>query len=198
MEAQTTQNMHKFQKSILALDPYAEFLVDKNPLKVIHSKCGGRSTQKATNDTSNFREHVSICQVPHISNGDNSSLKSSLQGGRAPPNHSSMVTLARPVQLPCPGFSFEKMFGKDYRSLLDHEREQVNRAAEVAGLLWLNSKEKSSIISKSCSKESPSHRVPAQPCHNCSKILKLSGFKDTLCLYPKTSKSRRYSPFRDI
>ena len=192
VDPQTVQRMLKFRTSILALDPYAKFFVDGNPLKVVHSKCGGRSMQKATNDTSNFREHVSICQGPHTSNGSNSSPKSSLQCGLAQSIHPTPI---RPAQLPCPGFSFEEMFGRDYKSLPDHEREQVTYAAEVAGLLF-NSKERSFVISKSCLGRSPTHQEPAQPCHNCLRVLELSKFKYTLCRKTSEPEIRRYSPFR--
>ena len=52
-----------------------------------------------------------------------------------------MVTLIGSAlpQLNLPGFSFEEMFGKGYKSLLSHEREQVTRAIGVAGLLLLHS-----------------------------------------------------------
>jgi len=188
--------MFGFRASILALDTYAEFFVDRHRLKVIHSKCGGKIMQKAANDTSNFREHVSVCQGPHSSTNDDSFLKGSLRCGPGPSTHPSMV--ARPGRLLCPGFSFDRLFGRDYGSLLNHEREQVTRAAKVAGLVWLDSREKSSIISTSCLRNSPSHQGPAQACRNCTKVLELSNFKHTLCR--KTSKSNhdRFTPFRAI
>ena len=186
--------MLKFRTSILALDPHAKFLVDGNPLKVIHSKCGGRSTQRTVNDTSHFREHISVCQGPYTSGDDNSSLKSSLQGGPAPSIH---LTVLSPSQLPCPGFSLEKLFGKDYRSLLNHEREQVIRAAEVAGFLWLNSN-KDSVISMSCLKRSSTRQEPLQPCHNCLRILELSNFKNTLRHGIPRSNSQRFSPWQQL
>ena len=186
--------MLRFRASILALDPHAKFLADGNPLKVIHSKCGGRSTQRTANDTSHFREHISVCQGPYTSSDDNSSLKSSLQGGPAPSIHPTVLSLS---QLPCPGFTLEKLFGKDYRSLLHHEREQVIRAAEVAGFLWLNFDE-GSVISMSCLKRSASRQEPLQPCHNCSRILELSNFKNTLRRDTPRSNSQRFSPWQQF
>jgi len=186
----------KFRASILALDPHAEFFADGHPLTVIHSKCGGKSTQKTPNDASNFREHISVCQGPRSFTDGNHILKSSLRGGIAPSFHPTTIAPARPVQLPCPGFSFLKLFGKGFKSLLDHEREQVTRAAEVAGLLWLGPGEKNSIISKSCLKESPSPQEPAKACRNCSKVLELSGFKDVLCRETSKFNHTRFTPFR--
>lgn len=188
--------MLRFRTSILALDPHAKFFVDRNPLKVIHSKCGGQSMQKAANDISHFREHISVCQGPYSSSDDNSSLKSSVQGGPAPSIRSTTLTPAGLSQLPCPGFSLEKLFGKDYGSLLSHEREQVTRAAEVAGLVWLNPKDKGSVVSMSCLKRSPSRQEPAQPCHNCLRVLELSNFKDTLRRGIPRSNSQRFSPWQ--
>ena len=196
MDQQQVQKILKFRTSILALDPHAKFFVDRNPLKVIHSKCGGQSTQKAVNDTSHFREHISVCQGPYSPSDDNSSLKGSLQGGPAPSIRPTMFTPTGSSQLPCPGFSSEKLFGKDYRSLLNHEREQVTRAAEVAGFLWLSPSDKDSVVSMSCLKRSPSRREPPQPCRNCMRVLELSNFKDTLrCGIPR-SNSQRFSPWR--
>ncbi|KAF9652777.1 hypothetical protein BDM02DRAFT_3266131 [Thelephora ganbajun] len=195
-DPQEVQKMLKFRTSILALDPHAKFFVGGHPLMVIHSKCGGKSVQKATNDASNFREHVSICQGPPFSAHDNGSLKSSLQGGLASSIYPTVLAPAGPSQPPCLGFNFEKLFGKDYKSLLNNEREQVTRAAKVAGLVWLNSNDKSSVISTSCLKKSPSRQEPAQPCHNCSKVLELSNFKDTLRREPPKLSIERYTPFR--
>ena len=97
--------------------------------------------------------------------------------------------------LTCPGFSFEELYGKSYRSLLSHKREQVTRTIGVAGLLLLHPEEKNSV---SRLKESPSHQEPVRPCGNCSKTLKLSGCKNIL--RPKTSKPdiNRYFPFQSI
>lgn len=190
--------MLKFRTSILALDPHAKLFVDGNPLKVIHSKCGGQNTQRAMNDTSNFREHISVCQGPHTFNAGNGSPKSSPQRGSTRSTHPTTSTPPRPGQLPCPGFSFESLFGKDYRSLLSHEREQVTRAAGVAGLIWLNSRDKGSVISMSCLKKSPSNQEPAQPCHNCSKVLELSNFKDTLSRGTPKFGGQRFSPWQQL
>ena len=196
VDPQQVQKMLKFRTSILALDPHAKFFADGNPLKVIHSKCGGQSTQKAVNDTSHFREHISVCQGAYSSSDDNSSLKSSLRGGPAPSIHPTMFTPVGSSELPCPGFSLEKLFGKDYRSLLNHEREKVTRAAEVAGFLWLDPKDKGSVVSMSCSKSSPSRQEPPQPCHNCLRVLELSNFKDTLRRGVPRSNSQRFSPWQ--
>ena len=190
--------MLKFRTSILALDPHAKFFVDGNPLKVVHSKCGGQSTQKSINDASHFREHISVCQGPYSSGGDNSSLKSSLRGGPAPSIRPTMLTPAESSQLLCPGFSLEKLFGKDYRSLLSREREQVTRAAELAGFLWLNPEDKDSVVSMSCLKRSTSHREPPRPCHNCLRVLELSNFKDTLRRGIPRSNSQRFSPWQQL
>lgn len=188
--------MHKFRQSILALDRSAKFPTDGNTLQVIHSKCGGKSMQKAINDISNFKEHVGICQGLYTSDGK-SHLKSSLRGGSVPSIHPTTVTLVRPAQLTCPGFSFEEVFGKSYESLPSHEREQVTRAAEEAGLLLPPSEKNISITSKRCLKKNPSHQEPVQPCSNCSNDLSRSNFKNTL--RPKTLKPKeRYSPFRGI
>ena len=179
---------------ILALDPGAELFKGGNHLKIIHSKCRGQSMQKATNDISNFREHVSICQGRHTSN-DNGSLKGSLlQGGPTPSIHPATPTPARPSQLPCPGFSLKKLFGKDYGSLLDHEREQVTNKAKVAGLILLNLEGEGSVFSMSCLEKSPS-RESAQPCDNCSKVLRLSNFKDTLNHRTPKPCGKRFSPW---
>ena len=83
-----------------------------------------------------------------------------------------------------------------YDDLESQEREQVISAARVAGLLLLHSEGKSSVISMSCLKKSPSHQDPVQPCHHCSKVLGLSGFRNTL--RSKKSKLDRYSPFLSI
>jgi len=198
VDSQKVQRMLKFRTSILALDPHAKFLADGHHLTVIHSKCGGKSTQKAANDTSNFREHISVCQGPRSSTGDNSVLKSSIRGGPAPSFHPTASTPTRPAQLPCPGFSLVELFGKDFKSLLDHEREQVTRAAEVAGLVWLGPREKSSIISMSCLKESPSLQEPVKACRNCSKVLDLSGFKDVLRRETYKFNNKRFTPFRPL
>jgi len=181
-----------FQKWILALDPHAEFSVDGNPLTVIHSRCRGKSTQKAINDTSNFREHVGICQGPPISSDGRGFQESSLQGGRVPPNHPAT---ARPIQLSCPGFSFKEIFGRDYGSLSGYERGQVTRVADLG---WLDFKEGSSVFSKSCLKQSPSHQEPAHPCRNCSKLLEPTGLKGALCRKTSKPDPERYSPFRKI
>jgi len=198
VDPQQVQKMLKFRTSILALDPHAKFFADRNPLKVIHSKCGGQSTQRAINDTSHFREHISVCQGPYSSSDDNSSLKGSLQGGPAPSMRPTMFTPPGSSQVPCPGFSLEKLFGKDYRSLLSHEREQVTRAVEVAGFLWLNPRDKESVVSMSCLKRSPSRRDPPQPCHNCLRVLELSNFKGTLRRGISRSNSQRFSPWQEL
>ena len=191
--------MLKFRASILALDPHAKFNVDRNPLKVTHSKCGGQSTQKAMNDTSNFKEHISICQGLHTSNHNNSPLGRSLQRGQDPSIHPTIATPIRSdQQLPCPGFSLEQLFGKDYKSLLSHEREQVARAAEVAGLRLFDSKGKGSVISMSCLKKSPSHQGPAQPCRDCSRVLERSNFKDTLRRENPRANNQRFSPWKRL
>ena len=196
MNPQAVQKALKFRESILALDRYAQFSVDGNTLQVIHSKCGGKSMQKAINDISNFKEHVGICQGPYTSDRK-SPLKSSLRGGSASSIDLTTVTLARPAQLTCPGFSFEEIFGKSYESLPSHQREQVTRAAKVAGLRLLHSEKNSSVTSEQCSKKNPSHQKSMQPCYNCSKDLGQSNFKDAL--RPKTpGRVERYSPFRSI
>jgi len=198
VDPQNVQNILRFRASILALDPRAKFFVDGNPLKVIHSKCSGQSTQRAVNDTSHFREHISVCQGPYTSSDDSSSLKSSLRGGPAPSTHPTTLTPAKSSQLPCPGFSLEKLFGKDYKSLLDHEREQVTRAAEVAGFLWLNSKDRGSVVSMSCLKRSPSCHEPLQPCQNCLRVLELSNFKGTLRHGTPRPNNQRFSPWQRL
>lgn len=198
VDGQKVQKMLKFRTTILALDPHAKFFVDGNPLKVIHSKCGGQSTQNAMNDTSNFREHVGVCKGPHTSSDDNSSLKSSLRGGSTTSIHSIAPTPTGPSQLPCPGFNLEKLFGKGYTSLRNHEREQVARAAEVAGFLWLNPKEMDYIVSASCLKKISSRQEPPQPCGNCLRILELSNFKDTLRRESSKPGSQRFSPWRQL
>ena len=186
--------MLRFRTSILALDPYAKLFVDGNPLKVVHSKCGGQSTQVAHNDISHFREHISVCQGPYTSSDDNNSPKSSLQGGPAPSIHS---TVLRSSQLRCPGFSLEKLFGKGYKSLPNHERDQVTRAAKVAGFQWLNS-DRDSVISRSCSEWSPSLQEPLQPCHNCLRVLELSNLKSALRREIPRSDSQRFSPWQQL
>jgi len=135
--------MLKFRTSVLALDPCAKFFVDGNPLKVTHSRCGGKITQRAANDVSNFRDHVSVCQS-------------------VPPN---VVTPAKPSCLPCPGSDFGKLCGKDYMSLPHQERQQVINTAEATGLVWLDPREKNSIISKPYSKKSPSSQETYKPKH---------------------------------
>lgn len=190
--------MLKFRTNILALDPYAKFPVDGDHRNVIHSKCGGQSKQKAIGDTSNFKEHISICKGPHTFSNDNSPLKSSLRGAPALSIHSTTVTPARPAQLTCPGFSFEEMFGKGFNSLLSHEHEQVTRAAKAAGIRLPRSKKESSVFSLSCLKKSLSHQEPVQPCDNCSKVLELSKFKDTLRGKTPKPNNERYTPFRSM
>lgn len=139
------------------------------PLKVDYLKCGVQSPQK---------EHLSICKQTHTSRGGGSSSESSLQG--------------RPVQLTCPGFSFEEIFGRSYENLSNDEREQVAGAARLVGLEVLE--EKSSVISVVCSKESSSHQGP---CRSCSKILGLSGFKNTLCKEtPKRDTKEYFTSFK--
>ena len=181
----------KFRASILALDPHAELYVDRNPLKVTHSKCGGGSTQKAMNDISNFREHVSICQA----NVDNGSLKCSLRGRPDLSMHPTTPTPGRPEQHTCPGFGFKSMFGKEYNSLSDGERERITRAAKVAGLLLVNPGEKSTVISRSCLRTSPPGLEPAQPCNNCRKVVELSDFGYVLSPEARNPITLKYSPF---
>jgi hypothetical protein len=182
--------------SILALDPHAKIFKVRGHLAVIHSKCGGHSRQKAEDDISHFKEHISVCKGPYASNGDRSSLKSSLHGGSASTIHRTVAIPTEPSPLPCPGFSFEGLFGRDYKYLLNHEREQVTHKADVAGLRWLNSKEKSSVISLSCLEKSSSCQEPAQPCGNCLKVLELSNFKDTLCRETHKSSREVFTPWR--
>ena len=182
--------MQRFQASILALDPHAKIFVNGNPLKVIHSKCRGESTQNAMNDISNFREHISVCQA----NADNGSPKRPLLSRPGLSMHPITPTPGRPERHACPGFCFKSMFGKEYNSLSDGERERVTRAAKVAGLLLGNPGEKSAVISKSCLKTSLPGQEPAQPCDNCRKVVALSDFRYTLI--PKArNRNVKYSPF---
>jgi hypothetical protein len=150
----------RVRASILALDTHAKIFEVGGHLTVVHSKCGGHSTQKAEDDISHFKEHISVCKGPYTSNGDKSSL---LHGGPASTVHRTTAIPAEPSPLPCPGFSFEGLFGRDYKSLLNHEREQVTHKADVAGLRWLDPKEKSSVISLSCLEKSPSCQEPGNP-----------------------------------
>ena len=164
----------------------------RNHLNIIHSKC-----EQDFDDTFYFRQHVSICQGPHT-NGDNSSPKRSSRTGAVPPTHPIAVALARPTQLPCPGFSFKELLGKDYESLLRHEKKRVDRALEAARLVWLDPKSKSSVISTSCLKESPPHQETAKSCCHCSRISELPGFKDILRPQKYQPNVTRYSPFKSI
>ena len=190
------QKMNKFKHSIRAFDKHAEFYVDGNPLKVTHSRCGGQSTQEAIGDTQNFKEHIGICKGPRASDDDNSSLKSSLQRGLTSSTHPTMTALSGPDHLPCPGYNFEDLFGKDFESLPNPEREQVDRAMRRIGLSWVDGKR--SVISKSCSKERPSCQERAKPCPNCSKALDLSGFRYVLCHESPRSNSQRFSPWKQL
>jgi hypothetical protein len=186
----------RVRASILALDPHAKIFKVRGHLTVIHSKCGGHSRQRAEDDISHFKEHTSVCKGPYASNGDKSSL---LHGGPTSAVHRIAAIPAIPAEpspSPCPGFSFEGLFGRDYKSLLNHEREQVTHKADVAGLRWLNSKEKSSVISLSCLEKSSSCQEPAQPCGNCLKVLELSNFKDTLCRETHKSSREVFTPWR--
>jgi hypothetical protein len=186
----------RVRASILALDPHAKIFKVRGHLTVIHSKCGGHSRQKAEDDISHFKEHISVCKGPYTSNGGKSSLKSSLHGRSASAIHRTVAIPTESSPLPCPGFSFEVLFGRDYKSLLNHEREQVTHKADVAGLRWLNSEEKSSVISLSCLEKSSSCQEPAKPCGNCLKVLELSNFKDTLCRETHKSSREVFTPWR--
>jgi hypothetical protein len=174
-DPQEVQKILRFRTNVLALDPCAEFFVDGNPLKVLHSKCRGPSVQVATNDVSNFREHVSICKTIH-------------QASIAP---------VRPTQLPCPGFNLEELCGKAFISLPSDERQHVTSTVDASGFVWLDSREKRSIISKACLKKSPSHRDPAQPCASCSKVVELSNIKETICRVILKPKYEFFNPFRN-
>ena len=165
--------MLKFRTSILVLDPCATLFADGDPLKVVHSKCKGKITQKAPNDVSNFREHVSICQSIHP----------------------GVVAPARPRLQPCPGFNFAELCGRGYKSLQHHERQQVTSATETAGFVWLDPQEKSSVVSKSCLRESPSYQGPARPCRGCSSTMELSNFKETVCGITSRPKYEFFNPF---
>jgi hypothetical protein len=183
----------RVRASILALDTHAKIFKVGGHLTVVHSKCGGHSTQKAEDDISHFKEHISVCRGPYTSNGDKSSL---LHGGPASTVHRTTAIPAEPSPLPCPGFSFKGLFGRDYKSLLNHEREQVTHKADVAGLRSLDPKEKSSVISLSCLEKSPSCQEPVKPCGNCLKVLELSNFGGALCRETHKSSHEVFTPWR--
>lgn len=184
--------MLKFPTNILILDPQAKILVGRNHLNIIHSRCG-----ENFDGTSNFKEHVSICQGPHT-NGDNSFLKRSPRIEVAQSIYPTAVALARPTQLPCPGFSVKELLGRDYESLLHREQKRVDRAVKVAHLVWLDPRSRSSIISTSCLKESPPHQETAKSCCHCSRISELLDFKDILRPEKYQPNVTRYSPFKSI
>ena len=177
LDSQEAQRMPKFYTDILALDPHARFSVDRDPLKpVIHSRCSRGIAPEVPGDTSNFKEHVSICQA-------------------IPPD---AVTPVRPNQVPCPGFNFEELCGKAYRSLRSHERQQVTNARDAADLVWLEPGERKFVASKSCLKRSPSNQGPAQPCENCSKAVESSNVRETLSRITSNPKYEFFNQFRSI
>lgn len=148
----------KFRAGVLALDPCAKLFTSGNPLEVTHSRCGGKFIQKATNDLSSFRDHVSICQS--ISPG--------------------LIAPVRPVQVHCPGFSLSELCGKLHETFPYHENKRLAAAMQDAGLAWLGSTEKLSIVSKWCLKKSPSYKEPARPCENCLMAIERSNIKERL------------------
>lgn len=156
VDPQRLRMMLKLKTSIRALDRDAELYLDRNPLMVIHSQCRREFVQNTANDIiSNFKQHVSVCKSPRL----------------------GIIAASGPTQLPCLGFGFKELCGKDYRSLPQHQRQQVTKAIEAADLAWLDSREKRSIVSKSCSGKSPSLEEPVQPCENCSKVIESSKIK---------------------
>jgi hypothetical protein len=162
----------------------------------------GRTAGKRPKTTYPTSKNILVFVRGHVpptvirSYGDKSSLKSSLHSGSASTIHRTVAIPAESSSLPCPGFSFEGLFGRGYISIPNHEREQVTHKADVAGLRWFNSEEKSSVISMSCLEKSPSYQEPAQPCGNCLKVLELSNFKDTLCRETHKSSRKVFTPWR--
>lgn len=181
----------KFRKDITALDKGAKILVDGGTLTIIHSKCGRTSTHMAPYDTSNFKEHVGVCQA----NVDNGSPERSPRGRQAPFMRPTTSTPGRRAWLTCPGFGFEETVGKGYNSLVEHERKRVDHRIEVGSLLWVNPGEKSVVIAKTCLRTSPLLLEPGQPCDNCRKIVKLSGLRDVLRPKAPRPEAMRYSPY---
>lgn len=167
------QAIIKFRRSILALDRFARFSAE-NPLRVEHSGCGAKILHNAASDVSNFKEHVSVCKSVTLRAG----------------------SPAVSCQVPCPGFNFEELCGKVYRSLPCHERQQVTSEAKIAGLVWLDASEKKALVSNSCFKTSPSHQGPAQPCENCSKAVALSNVKETFRSATSNPRYEFFNPFR--
>lgn len=174
-EPEEVQRILKFRTGILALDPCAKFFVDGNTLVVIHSRCHGEFIQKAANDLSNFRDHVSICQS----------------------TRPSTVAPVRPTQLPCPGFNFEELCGKVYRSLPHHERQQVTTEIQAAGLTWLDSRERY-IISTSCLGKGLSNKGSVRPCKGCAEVVQLSDIRGVLLRITPRPKHEFFNPFLSV
>lgn len=176
----------RFQEAILALDQRARITKGGGCPEVIHSKCKRVIVQRGRNDTSNFREHVSVCQA----NVDNDSLECSPRRKQAPSTHPTVPAPGTRAQLTCLGIGFKRTVGRGYDSLAERERELVDQLFESASLLWVNPGEKSAVISGSCSRTNTLLREPGQPCDNCCKVPRL--LRDAL--RPKTRREG-YSPF---